>query len=663
MSTKNVYLELLLAHSKKIDAVIKNKDNYNTNVYNCILAGLVIQMNSIVEQCIMDFHSSSFSKVVELIYNSRQLLVHYSDYRTLKNMETISSQIIKEIKKSYKHEEKYFSRLLKFESISERNVVVSKSRDVIYDEFNNSYIFRNDDVEIAVSEDKVIKLQDLKKRRDVAYIVSCNQDMNYFKKNGNDSGYYQLIGEESVLSFFVENFKVIDVNYNKHKVAIRDILDNFYKEGNYNGVVTKQKVSVTGNNVPLYLDSSKVLDKFFNERIAYKQLMDERVYVNNGVPEFGYFDFHSLKQNVKEDLERNLTRRDYFFLSKTISMFNSLNETINENKDLDSDNKHKMIITMLINWSDHTLRHFSEKFIKINPEFEDLHVKLVNYRNFFSHNILQLKKSIEEKLIKEYLEMANGYIGILNSLNIEEVNLDEGKNEVHFIAIERDTNRFISRRYEQYVQIDPMTYVGNKLFYSTKGSEYRKIVGLIVADKKHAYRGSYYERKNGEFISKTFRTKGGRKRRVMVSKMDYSYGMDVSFDINCSDLFYLYAATKGKVDKHDNLDLHCLKKKRVVVFYPSKENNYRGHSVHLEGLITDFFQQRYMPFELVKPTKIVKVKDENDKGYFQIVDASTNEVIADVVDETKLEKYNVEHDHKGYFTINETIHNFRKVKH
>lgn len=661
MAIKNTYLELLFNHSKKIQTVIENKENYNENVYNCILAGLVIQMNAVIEASIMDFHSESFSRVVEMIYTNRQLLVHYLDYRTLKNMETISLAVIKELKKAYKYEEKYFTKLLKYKDISEHNVVVSKNKSIVYDEFTKSYILKNDlGVEISVSQDKVIKIQDLRKKRDLGYIINCESNMTYFKREDNyETAYYELIGYKQVQDFFINNFKVIEIDYNKHKLAIRDVLDNFYKEGNFNALKTEPK---NYKGKPLFATTSAVLDKFFNENIVYKQLLEERNYTSSGAIVSEYFDFENIKNHCKQDLLDNYTTRDYFFLTKSISMFNALNETILANSELTSDDKNKMIITMLINWNDHTIKHFSERFIEANQEFKDMHLKLINYRNFFSHNILQLKKSVETSLLNEYIELAKGYLSVLNSLNVEELTLELGKEEINFLAIERAPNRFVSRKYEQYVQLDPVTYLGEKLFYSSKGSKYNKIIGLVVADKKHPYRGSYYEKRNGEFVAKTFKTTGGKTKKVMVSKVDYENGYGVTFDVNCNDLLYLYAACKGKIDKKNNSDLGCLKRKRIVVFNPSYENNYLGHAIYLDNLITDYYQQKYLPFELVKPTKIVKVYDEDNKGYYQIVDASNNEVIADVVEENKLEKYNVSLDEKGYFTINETIHNFKRKR-
>ena len=98
--------------------------------------------------------------------------------------------------------------------------------------------------------------------------------------------------------------------------------------------------------------------------------------------------------------------------------------------------------------------------------------------------------------------------------------------------------------------------------------------------------------------------------------------------------------------------------KKVILFLPSQENGNKAHATELDDVISDYFQQRYLPFELAKSTKIVANVNEEGKTVFTIVDAQTEKEIAHVVDSNYLNELGMEMDAKGFFTINETIHHF-----
>lgn len=657
---ENFYLELLNEQTRELELIIKNKKNYAPNVYNCILAGIVIRMNSVLEQCMLDFHSPNFSEVSKMIYNSRQLLVHYYDYRTFSNLEEIFLKIIDKFKRAYPNERYYFKKILSYKATKEHNVVVSKDKNIIYDEFTNSYIFKGDNVEISVSRDKVIKIQDLKKRRDIAYIVNCDSDMNYFYRGeDNETFYKELSGYGELQTFFMKHFNVVDIDYQKHKDCIKDILDTFYHKGNYTSVFVEEKLDESSRRNPLYIETAVALDKFFNDDIVYEQFLDGRVYTNKGIPNNEYFDYKSIRENCKMDLENNISKRDYFFITKTISIFANLNSEVIKSTNLTDGEREKMEISMLINWIDHSLRNFTLEFVEANEEFNKLHNKLIYYRNFYAHNILQTKTNTSKRILEEFYELSKEYVMILNSLNIKTITKPEEENIVNFVAIERMPYHFVNHKYEQYIQVDPSTYIGDKLYYSTRGSEYNKIIGLVGVDKSFPIRGTYYENKNGEFIAKTFKTKSGKKHNLLVSKLDYSKGQDCCLDVNLDDLLYIYAAYKGKISKELTDSLERVNHKKVVIFRASKENNFTSHASELDEIISGFYQQRFLPFELVKKTKINLVKESNGKGYFQILDENDNE-IAIVVDSKRLKDYDIVIDKKGYFTIHDTTHNFDK---
>ena len=661
MAKENFYLELLNQHVHELSHVIEGKDNFEPSAYNCILAGIVVRVNAILEQCMLDFHSKNFNEIAKIIYNSRQLLVHYSDYRTFDNLEEISKDIINEFYRVYNSEKEFFKGILTYKNSPEHNVVIPNSKNVIYDEFTNSYIFRNDSVEIVVGSDKITRIQELKKQKDIAYIVNCDCDMNYFIKDENGEVIYdELKGAEKLQAFFKKEFNVIHEDYRKHKQCIKDILDNFYKENSYSSIYVQEKVPYNNKKMPLYSETSKVLDKYFNNSIVYSQFLDGMIFVNNGIPQYGFLDYKSIRENSVKDLEKHISKRDYFFIGKTISMFNNILKQLSLNAHLSDSQKEKMLSLMLINWADHTFKHMTNEFIECNPLFNELYLKLISYRNFFAHNVLQVKSVTGTRILNEFFDIAKGYVSILDSLKIKKITAPESKEIIEFVAIERMPSRFINYKYEQYLRIDPNTYIGNKLFYSTRGSEYEKIIGLVPVDKKFDLKGTYFEKKKDTFVAKTLKIRNGKKRNLLVSRLNYSKGKDVNLDVNLDDLLFIYASYKGKTLGVESQQLlgygHC--HKLVVLFNEAEENNHRAHASDLEQVISDYYQQRYLPFELAKETHL-DIRWMDNKAYFVILDNDNNE-IAKIVDMNTLENYKIEVDQKGFFTISETICDYKR---
>lgn len=661
MAKENFYLELLNKKVREMKHIIDQKDKFSPLAYNCILSGIVVRMNAILEQTMLDFHSDNFSEVAKLIYNSRQLLVHYKDYRTFDNIEEISKKILDEFNRAYPSEKIYFEKILSYKNSPEHNVVIPSSKSVIYDEFTNSYIFRNDEVEIIVSSDKVTKIQSMKKNKDIAYIVNCDCDMNYFVKDESGEVVYdELKGYVNVQDFFKKHFHVIHQDYRKHKQYVKDILESFYKEGSYSSICVVEKVPINTKKVPLYIETSKVLNAFFNKSVVYSQFLDGMIFVNNGIPQYGFLDYKSIRENSLKDLEKHVSKRDYFFIVQTISGFNTLLKNMNLNNNLEDELKDTMLVSMLINWADHTFRNMSNDFIECNPAFNELYLKLVSYRNFFAHNILQIKTVTGKRILEEFFDIAKGYVSILNSMTIKRITNDEKQRLVEFVAIERMPSRFINYKYEQYLQIDPSTFIGNKLFFSTRGSSYEKLIGLVPVDKNFDLRGTYYEKKKDIFVAKTVKNKHGKKRNLMVSRLNYSKGKNVDIDINLNDLLYIYAAYKGKIPSIDPGNLigwgHC--NNLVILFNAQNENNNTPHASDLTEVISEWYQQRYIPFELARETYL-DIRWEDDRAYFVFLDEKDNE-IARIIDTNTLKDYKIEVDKKGFFTISETISDYKR---
>ena len=638
MDRNNFFLELLNKLNRDLKGVILKRNDYSENVYNCIVAGIIIKMNTLIESHMIHFSSDEFKICAQYIYDARQLVIHYSDYRELQDLDDIAINIVKKIDKASQKEVEFSKKVFEYTSSNEYNVVVEKSRRISYDKDSNCYIFRNEDVVISVSADKIIRIQDLNKNKDIAYIVNCENDMNYFYKDGEEMVYQQLAAPMDLQDFFARNFNVLETDYSEHKETINDILDNFYKSGNY-GNIYVQQIETHGYKKLSYLERGKVLSEYVNNNILYHQFLKYRRYKSIDVPQEGFENYKQIRTLCSEYLENNITKRDYYFIVKTISGFDNLNNILNglkEKKEISEREMNYLKTTMLVNWTDNMVRNMNTELVANNESFKQIYNKLISYRTFFAHNPLQLKTDLANRKLDEFYELAKGYISILSGLNIKDLSASQ-KEIIDFVAIISDKKRFFNDKHRQYIQVDPTTYIGEKLFYSNMNDE-NSMIALVPVEKNFPLRGAYYQRKNDEFIPITFKDK-----KLMVSKVNCKKGVETCMDINIDDLLYLFAAYKGKIEELPLEDIDCPSCKKLVLFEPSERNQFKSHAISLTTIIDDYFSQRYLPYELVRETKILHQYNDAGKIEFAIVDKDNN-LIAKIVDKNQLDKLNIKKD-------------------
>ena len=653
MIEENVYLELLKSIIDELKEVVDKREKYDTSAYNCILSGLIIRMNAVMDQCLSGFHSDKFTPLIEMIYNTRQYLVHHSDFVNYNKIDDIALDIIAKFEKIYKNEKSFFKKMLAYQVENEHNVVVNK-KYLKYDAASDSYVHETDALEVVISADKVTKVQDLVKKKDTRYIINCDRGMNYFSKDENDNVLYQeLKGHEDIQCFFIQHLNAVDLDFTAHKNCIYEIIERVYRKKNFNSVYVVYNNLKSKKANPVYIESSKVLNDFFNEGIVYEQLFDYREYTNLDVPKYFEVEYKKIRENL-EKMDYELSKKDYFYITKTLAAFAKLQEELKKIEETDIERKEVLKMAMLINWSDHAFRHISHEFVSLDKEFEKLHLTLLDYRTFFAHNIYQLKSGLGSRVLDEFYDMSCGYISVLASLNIAHVDKKENSQLVNFLAVERAPINFENYRRERFVKIDPTTYLGNKLFYSTKGSVYQNIVGLVSVSKHFPVQGGYYQKAADGFVNKTYTDKKGKKHPRLVSKMDYSQGQEVCFDVNIDALLYIYAAYKGKIEglPKEVLENPCHKK--AIFFHSSPENGNREHATTLNDLISNYYQLKYLPYELVQDFKIGKRYNEDGKLILTICTKEDVE-IGYVVDCYELKNKNVPIDEKGFFKVSDTM--------
>ena len=274
-------------------------------------------------------------------------------------------------------------------------------------------------------------------------------------------------------------------------------------------------------------------------------------------------------------------------------MMNDIEEDIKKSApSLDAELLSKMEISMLINFVDQSVKNLSNTFIHAHPDFEMLFIRFLDYRNFFAHNIYQLKPDLGNRILEEFIDVSRGFVGILSSLNIETITKPLEKEERSFLALEKDPKNFINFKYEQFIKVDPVTYIGDKLYYSTRGSDYDRVIGLIPTDKHGDYRASFYEQKGDIYVPKTIKGQGGKKKHIFVNQTNLSSGEDLLMDINIRDLLYINAAFAHKVGDEEMHKALRKTSKKIIIFKPSEDNNNTSHAASLNHLITNYYQQR-----------------------------------------------------------------------
>ena len=632
MDRENFHLELLERLTNELRATISKKEEYSRSAYNCILAGLIIRMNVLMEQHLLDFHSEKFESVANLINQTRQKIIHEDDYTNLDNLDDVALEIVNKFDKVCEHEKQFFNRLLKFEVCNHHNVVIPGSKKIIYNEEGKCYEFQTDDVVISVSEDKIIKIKDGNNNKQVLYVVNCDNDMNCFYKEGEEMVYQHLPAPQFLQQFFIRNFNVVNTNYNEYQYLIRELLNRFYKRGNYGFIYVSPK-----GNINQRKKIAKVLNSYFHKRTIYKNLLSDVELSTIEVPSNNFINYKQVRAVCCGDLKAKMSKRDYFFIHMAISGFSNMNQKLLENKKLPEKQRDLLKAALLVGWTGSLLRNMRREFVESNSEFKSIYDQLVNYRTFFAHNPMQFKSEIYKRALNEYYSLAQGFVSILTSLDMDFLVGKEDKNMIKLISIERPKERFITDCHDQYVELDPTTYVGNRLYYSSKGNDAYYRIGLL-----NPLESAYYDRKNGEFFAKKF-----KDEKLRVSRLKYNNVEDVVMDANIEDLLYLFCACKGKIAGLDSLKMGCTSCKKLLLFRPSDKNNNIQHAAYLENLIQDYFSKKYLPYELVQETKVVAINA--DDGVIQLALADKNgEIIAKVIDKSELEQYNVASDKKRF---------------
>jgi len=656
---ENYYLNLLKKQINQLKSIItkvnKNEEGFSAYAYNAILSGMIIKINVIMEQTLADFHGEKSNELVSKIYNLRQLIVHYRNSTDISELEESCLDIIKEFNKVYESEKEFYKKILSYKDNSDLNVVIKNDKNIYYDEESATYIIKNDNNGLIVNKEQVIAIKSLKRGKIDAYIVKLDAPITLYKNEDSDDFSLEKVTNKVVMRSILQNYaNLIEENYLGYKECIQQCLDVLYKNEKDLAALNVYIKQVSSESISMQI--SKFLDHYFNEQVLYEEFLKSRSFIHwpilcNGDHPL-YFNFIHIRDTAKNKLLENINKKDYFFIKNSVSEFNLISSEIIKNKYLSSKQKEALMSSLLIKWVDQNLTHFSKEFIDADKETRTIYENLIKYRNYFAHDIQQFRENHIN--IEGFYELAKGYVSILNTLEITKIGSPEKKKEVKFVAIESEVKDFANSKYGQYLQISPKTFIGNKLFYSSRLHQDDKIIGLVPIDKDYPLKWAYYTLQGNTLVSNKFkRTKKGKERVPNCSDKK-----KIKFDVNCNDLLNIFVACNGLIEEIDIKDIYKPHKNKLLLFEPCEENGFTQHASSLNEIISDYYNQRYLPIELLKETHLEYYYDEYDKVNFILVDKDDKE-IAKVIDSKHLKNYDLALDKNEASKIRKSIKEYR----
>ena len=646
----NYYLSLLYKKVKELKKILKEIDNldYSYAYKKYLISGYIITLDSILEIGIGDLHSPNFDELTSLIYYTRQKAVHYGYFNGLHNIEETADKIIELTEKYYEQEQEYYQRLFDMYNYDECNNIVIKSALNIEDDMY-FYKFKSKDGKqaLCVPLKRVFKLTQKSKEKVASYIIdTTNPIALYSFENEKMENYVELYGDD-IKKFFRENFTVTDENYNEHNLVMQDIIHRFVTDP-----INSIQIMEYASDEQFCKNTIDVIKEFIIEKSMYISYIKNRhlikdKYSLNKMPKT---DYVKLQHSLKKGLSNYINQRDVFFIDMTIKRAKFYSDVLREST-TSFEFDPEILSPILIQMFETGPKHFSQKFISSNPEFKKCYNSLLKYRQVFSHYLLSGKEYREgvERFKNEFLS----FIKLLQTIDLSSVKNPAEQAYDTYSLIERDKSDFFNYKHEQFLRIHNDTYIGKKIHYSSHNSKSKSLIAIIPGGHNSA-NIMYYKKDANDYLTPMFTIdeKTGKKSYIHTLSKPLRGARETKIDFNLSNLFKAYYELRNQ--KHGG---------NVLIFFsPSESNGNYSHYDELEAVILRFFNQGYLPIELLQKTKLDCSK--LNKGILSLVNEN-NETIANIVNRPKeFLGPNSKKDDKNFFSrIDDITHDFSKRRH
>lgn len=651
--SNNYYLDLLYKKVMELKKVLKEAEEkeYSSEQIKYLISGYIITLDSILEIGISDLHSSELDDLTSLIYYTRQKAVHYGYFNGLHNISDIANKIIDLTESLYENEKKFHSALLSTSNYLDRqdNNIVIKSSQNIRSSQNFYHLTSLDGTkELCIPLTEVFTLTKKSKEKVSNYIINTDSPVSLFTLKDGQRTEYIEINDNELKNFIKENFTFVDENYSKHTETIGKIINSFLTDP-----INSIQIMEYASNEQFCKNTIEVIKEFILERTMFDAYIEHYHLIKDkySINKMQKADYTKLQNNFRKNILQYTTQKDAFFINMTLQRTKYYLNILHDEYGT-FELPPQILCPILIQLFETGPKHFSSQFISSSPEFKKCYSNLLRYRQIFSHYLLDGKeyKDNVNKFRDEFLSFVN----ILDLIDLNDVRIPVAENYETYSILERNKKDFFNYKHEQYLRIEDNSYIGKKIFYSSKNPTSENLIAIIPYGN-NASNTLYYEKDAYDYLKPlyTYDENTGKKSYIPVSKHALGDTKQVKIDFNLSNLFKAYSILK-KVKPKGDITIH---------FVARDENDHYSHYDHLENVILRFFIQGYLPAELLRKTSLNL--NSASQGILTLIDEN-GKTIANIINNKKrTSPYSEENkDEKSFFSrIDHINHNFSKRRH
>lgn len=646
----NYYLSLLYKKVQELKKVLQETErvDYSHAYKKYLISGYIIMLDSILEIGIGDLHSVNFDELTSLIYYTRQKAVHYGYFNGFHNIVDTANKIIELTEKYYDEEQKYFQKLFDIYNYEEcNNIVIKHSNNIEEDMYFYKLKSKDEKQVLCVPLKRVFKLTQKSKEKVDSYIIDITNPIAlYSYENGKMQNYEELYPEQ-IKEFIKENFIATDENYNQHLVVMKELIENFVSNP-----INSIQIMEYASNEQFCRNTIEVIKEFILEKSMYSSYVNHHHLIKDkySLKKMKKTDYVKLQNSIRKHSTQFINQKDVFFIDMTIKRAKFYSEAL-RNATSSFDFNPEILSPILIQLFETGPKHFSNKFISCNPEFENAYNNLHKYRQIFSHYLLSDKEYRDgiEGFKNEFLN----FIKILQSIDLSSIKNTVAESYDTYSLIERDKSDFFNYKHEQFLHIRNDDYIGKKIHYSSHNSNSKSLIAILPGGKNSA-NIMYYKKDANDYLTPMYVTdeKTGKKQYIHMLNKPLKNIKEVKIDFNFSDLFKAYNELR-KQKQCGNI---------LIFFSPCEENNKYAHYDELETVILRFFNQGYIPIELLQKTHLDLSKV--NKGIIALLNEN-GETIANIVNKPKeFLGPNSKKDDKNFFSrIDDITHDFSQRRH
>ena len=642
----NYYLNLLYKKVMELKTVLKEieESDYSSEYKKYLISGYIITLDSILEIGISDLHSQDLDELTSLIYYTRQKAVHYGYFNGLHNVDDIANKIINLTEKHYERENEFYNSLFEKSNFELKcdNLLIKSSQNITVD--NNFFRFKTSDgnKELCIPIKKVFTLTKKSKEKISSYIVDLDAIGSLYTYENGSPVAYEEITQDKLKDYLKENFMVLEENYNKHNETIYEIITNFHK----NPTNTIQIMEFASNE-QFCRNTIDVIKDFITENTMFEAYIEHNHLIKDkySLNKMQKADYAKLQKTFKKNVAQYMTQKDAFFVNMTIKRAKFYFDQL-QDYSASFDVNIELLSPILIQLFETGPKHFSNQFISSSPEFKKCYSNLLRYRQIYSHYLLSNKEYKDglEKFKTEFLD----FIKLLQMIDLDEVKNTTPENYDTYRLLEREKEDFFNYKHEQFLRIDEKTYIGKKINYSSRNAKSDKLIAIIPPNT------IYYEKDALDYLKPSYvlDKSTGKMHHIPISKQTLDEMKEVKIDFNLSNLFKAYNLLK-KVKNNGEIQIY---------FRPCKENENYRHYDNLETVILRFFNQGYLPVELLRKTKL-NISNVN-QGLIDLTDEEGN-VIANIINKKKfsIDNDSIKDEKRFFSRIDDINHNFSRRRH